>query len=178
MNESTTNSNIPMNNKTEAQSEAVNNDPRAKSKPEEKKLTTKQKWILGCVIFAFIGWLFDGPTYDIDGDTARIEIVLTSSDDLDSATLKVLSEGYAVVHAHPHLKKVDIALTMSKTGRVDQDGHAVEQDINMGNFAWDHGRIEEILKYKNDHLFTQDEILRFAYKTAIEMMPDADLLQD
>lgn len=137
---------------------------------EAKKLTTGQKWFLGFLVLAFLGWLFGGADYEIEGGVAKISSKVRVSDSLSYAASEVLGDTYEVVHDNSDIKRIELTLYMSKMDVSDKYGNELEEDIKMGTIAWDREDIEEILKFKKDYMFKQNDIYKAVVMVQIKRM--------
>lgn len=148
------------------------------SKSPRPKLS-KKGWVF--VIFGLlflIGVMSDGPkATKSDNGTVTAHTKILSTDNMRSATDKVLSDIYDVVHDNPDAQIIEQKVTINRYGISDQYGNPLEEDLNMGTLTWPRTEIEEIQKFQKDYVFTQNDTYVGIAMARLSLMNGANLLQ-
>jgi hypothetical protein len=153
-------------------------NPERINDEKKQKLTKGQKWIAAILFIFLLGWLFGGTDYDIEDGVAKLSIELSSSYSVESAAFEVLSEVYDVAQDNTDIKQIDLTILMSKAGLSDKYGNDLEEDIIMGSMTYDQDDIEEIRKYKENYMYTSNDIQKAVVIYKIKQLKGAHLLED
>lgn len=151
--------------KTEGASEA-------KSAPFKIK-----RWhiVIAVIVFlSVLGNLVGGPTITMEGDTAKVEVMLSSWNSLGYAADRVSEAVYEAAAKHPKATKIVVLLRMSSSGLKDQYGYSISGPLEMGQITIQNP--EDARKHRDKNVYSmRNEAL---YKIQIKRMNHAYLLDD